>query len=431
MKGKTRQEKGITLIALIITIVVLLILAVVTIGAIKNDGIITYADNSATKYKDAQTKEEGILGYYEEYLGGTVGTWTQEGATLTKTNADGTKTQIKIGDYVEYFQGSYTHTPDVTKGIGLWPIGGDDSTGYTLDAEEVTTEEDLSWRVLGVNEKGQLELISANTTSQYLTLANEAGYLNAVTKDGKMGTLDAFCNDLYGKGTNKEGKKVAERARSLTVDDINKLTNYDPTTNSDYGRKVIFKYPTQEEMDSFTGISNSTMGMLSSEDGENTWSFIDYYPGGYRFRLPGEQEGIGVFNDKTITGKRELTGLNYIYIFQDEMKTSNVFTADEVEKILELMGPGENSWSWLSSESVSLCSVYTYHGPIVWTGGDFGLFVNIGDNVQQQRLFNSGDEHTYANIPVRPVITLLSDITLTGSGNDVGSVDNMWKITLK
>ena len=38
-----RKQKGITLVALIITIVVLLILAGVAIGAIKNDGILQYA----------------------------------------------------------------------------------------------------------------------------------------------------------------------------------------------------------------------------------------------------------------------------------------------------------------------------------------------------------------------------------------------------
>jgi len=68
IKGKTKVEKGITLVALIITIVVLLILAVVTISSIQNDGILSYAENAAAKYNKAVKDEEGLLGYYQGYL---------------------------------------------------------------------------------------------------------------------------------------------------------------------------------------------------------------------------------------------------------------------------------------------------------------------------------------------------------------------------
>ena len=44
------NNKGITLIALIITIVVLLVLASVAIAAIKGDGIISHAKNAKTQY---------------------------------------------------------------------------------------------------------------------------------------------------------------------------------------------------------------------------------------------------------------------------------------------------------------------------------------------------------------------------------------------
>lgn len=63
-----KQEKGITLVALIITIVILLILAGVAISSIQNNGILYYAQNSATSYNEAQKNEVGIIGGYEEYL---------------------------------------------------------------------------------------------------------------------------------------------------------------------------------------------------------------------------------------------------------------------------------------------------------------------------------------------------------------------------
>ena len=68
MKVKTKQEKAITLIALIITIVVLLILAAVAISSIQNDGILHYAQNAADNWNKAAQNEANMLGDYLNYL---------------------------------------------------------------------------------------------------------------------------------------------------------------------------------------------------------------------------------------------------------------------------------------------------------------------------------------------------------------------------
>jgi len=62
--NKSKSQKGITLIALIITIIVLLILAVVTIGAVQNDGIIEYAKEARNSYETAQNNEQLALDSY-------------------------------------------------------------------------------------------------------------------------------------------------------------------------------------------------------------------------------------------------------------------------------------------------------------------------------------------------------------------------------
>lgn len=66
---KTKMEKGITLIALIITIVVLLILAVVTIGAIRESSIITHAQNAKDSWNKGSTQEELNLKVAELKMG--------------------------------------------------------------------------------------------------------------------------------------------------------------------------------------------------------------------------------------------------------------------------------------------------------------------------------------------------------------------------
>ena len=84
---KTKMQRGITLIALIITIIILLILAVVTIGSIKDSNIITYAQNAATDYTAKSNEEEGIISNYEAIIkenlpGGDKVTYTNEGVPI-------------------------------------------------------------------------------------------------------------------------------------------------------------------------------------------------------------------------------------------------------------------------------------------------------------------------------------------------------------
>ena len=70
---KIRIQRGITLIALIITIIILLILSVVTIGSIKNSNIISYAENASTNYESSKSEEQDILTYYESIINSSQG----------------------------------------------------------------------------------------------------------------------------------------------------------------------------------------------------------------------------------------------------------------------------------------------------------------------------------------------------------------------
>ena len=63
-KRLTKNEKGITLVALIITIIILLILAVVSIRAITGDNILGKAETAKEKYESANTNEIDILNDY-------------------------------------------------------------------------------------------------------------------------------------------------------------------------------------------------------------------------------------------------------------------------------------------------------------------------------------------------------------------------------
>ena len=92
MKTKIKQEKGITLIALVVTIVVLLILAGVSLNAIFSDsGIIKKAQEAQNKLDEAQQKDLSSINELNTWLDNQVNETTGEGDSV-----------IKIGNTTEY-----------------------------------------------------------------------------------------------------------------------------------------------------------------------------------------------------------------------------------------------------------------------------------------------------------------------------------------
>ena len=81
-KLKIKQEKGITLIALVVTIVVLLILAGVSISLVlNNNGVISKAKDAKNQYAEAQTNEEKQLNEVSDWIDTKVGDTTGGGST--------------------------------------------------------------------------------------------------------------------------------------------------------------------------------------------------------------------------------------------------------------------------------------------------------------------------------------------------------------
>ena len=144
------NKKGITLIALVVTVVVLIILAGVSINAvIRDDGIIKKAQNSANLTKEAEVKEainRTILEFYltddYETLEDFLKVKAKDGSidSVTK-NADGTLT-VKKGNYSVTVEnktnssggnssGGETQTPEITIGEAK-VVANSDGTGSAI-----------------------------------------------------------------------------------------------------------------------------------------------------------------------------------------------------------------------------------------------------------------------------------------------------------
>ena len=89
-KLKNKQEKGITLIALVVTIVVLLILAGVSISLVlNNNGVISKAKDAKNQYAEAQTNEEKQLNEVADWISTKVGETTGGGSSDYNPADDG------------------------------------------------------------------------------------------------------------------------------------------------------------------------------------------------------------------------------------------------------------------------------------------------------------------------------------------------------
>ena len=77
-----RRNKGITLVALVITIIVLLILAGIAIVALTGDnGLLVRAKQAKNNTLEAQNAENATLGDYENTINGILNGATRENAT--------------------------------------------------------------------------------------------------------------------------------------------------------------------------------------------------------------------------------------------------------------------------------------------------------------------------------------------------------------
>ena len=434
MKQKFKNtQKGITLVALVITIIVLLILAMVSIRILMDGGLISKAKDATAQHTIGAEKEAITTGYgaYQIALANkkNVKQPTIEGAakvtpkgedwsvTFTKTNneyelkKDGTITLTKQGNGSATTVGWKDNGNDTfTKGevtvkvgdIVTYNVGEEKSTtvevsksGYDSD-QTFKTEKNLGWRVLGINSKGEIELISDNPTSTDLYLQGELGYLNAEE------VLNNMCNELYGKGVNSSG------ARSLNVEDVNKLidTGYDPKTYSGYGNKWTYRFPTTEEVSGTRYLQYKTVGADGKikQDWKNISSTSDSYQ---KFRMPGADASTTLSSSNPGTSE-PLEYTCYYYTVSDKVKK----TASDGKSIADIITKGKgtsNVNQWLASCCV-VCNSYDAHFGVrnlynVYVNGNY-LYYSYGD---------SGYSYGYR---LRPVVSLKSDIQLSGNSND-------------
>ena len=413
-----KKNRGITLIALIITIIVMLILVAVSISVALNTGLFKSASDATKNWKTAQEEESNMpieiggkkYNSIEEYLNGGIKeehNWKRTGDTLTCGHCNKTYT---IGDVVDYKDsgvestsitaekaGGYTGTSAlVNSGVKVaslklnnnFKIAKASGPTQPTKTQTIQKNENITWIVLGAedsNNNGTNETLLITTkepTTGKIVLYGAAGYNNCIEEINRM------CKEIYGTD-----------ARGMTIEDVNACLQYTAPAGmckkNNSGTRVYYNVPANTKILDL----GSSYGNIWTDIQNNT-KVID---GTKKYFTPSCPEGT---TDASVLGNEIVNGYSYrlssdgTYLESDVDRTDTSNKITSVEKNV-IFGESETYEYWLVSHGVFADSYCAYFGPGSVNGGSAdsygGLFVSNG---------NSGGKE----LPLRCVVSLRSDI---------------------
>lgn len=399
MKNNRNVEQGITLIALVVTIVVLLILAGITINYVMGDnGVLNKAKVAKDETRAGAVQEERdmwkSLSQANKYLSGSQteslsqlldrlvssGRLTQEEREQVEETGEvtiGTRTivfgkpgktlidafragEIKVGDYVDY-------KPITGKTVSIAPEKTGHSQTQTYKVNTATT-----WRVLGLNETGTELLITSGSPIKkegddpYLYLASGEGYTYAVEN------LDNISNIYY-------NGEYAKEARSMRMEDITNALGI--TIDKENNKAYKTADSTKAELP-YQGFFGQTY----------TYKSGDYAPENYM--------GTG---SKRVGDKVE--GTAYM------LPITEASVVEQDSKLYEVLFKG-------TTEAERYAKAYWLASPGVYVGGS--SYARFGPGVVYGGIAAAGGRGMFGSdvssyevwLAVRPVISLKSDITV-------------------
>ena len=392
-----KNKNGITLIAMIITIIVMLILAGISIATLAGEnGVINKTTIAKAATRAGEIKEIVRL----EASNNKVAEFTNDeqktrDKVIAELVADGKLTPEEEQELQN------AETPTITIGgitidfsvlpesVQVWTQSGTSVTdgeitltvGTKVSGYRVTGHEDLNWYVLGAKD-GKL-LITTDTCPEKVSLEGTSGFQNA---DGTYPWVTALNTVAakYGDGD------LADSTRTIDYDDINRITGYDPKTDGsavgevwEYGNKVTYTLKDDGEV-WYKGTKQPTEWTVSTITSFQYWDGTDWTP-----LEPGESTPNPV----------ECT---YTYC--------DVSSIDSGAKTLLFTNtgfyPGAESSYWLGSTYIWCGACQAYWGLLCVYSSDIGYY----------DLFGSSEGSFSGGLGLRPVVSLRSSVKVTEAG---------------
>ena len=382
---KRTKQNGITLIALVITIIVLLILAGVSIATLTGEnGILTRANDAKVETRGAAVEEEKDLWkankLANEYSNGDVETLAQ---LLERIGPNGSKllTQEEVDEIKETGQteiGSRT----IIFGMTIGDVYDDSMIGQKVT---YTSNGQSEWIIFGKDASGNI-LLTTKTP-----IAN--GFNLTVGPKSWLTYEEDLKQECSGYGRTIQGKTVT--SRSITMEDINYVTGFDVDklnfdtytfgTEQDYAnKKVNYYFPST----SGTNYWKKATTKAEAQQFENDWYY--YYSDG--------------------------NNILYEYSGGYDLDATSMVNADRLKYIF-----GEDgSYEYLvASRSVYVSSDYALFGVAGVGAGE----VNLNDRILCDSYSDVGNDYgDYGSLGIRPIVVLPSDIEVEKKGS------NQWDI---
>ena len=354
-----KKERGITLIALAVTIIVMLILAGVTIAALTSENGIV---NQATKVKEtdkvAKTEEEARLEYsniiLEKQMEGH-GETTELSDVIGRLEENGYETAekdgksyIKIGEYyyeIKLENEEVSIAKERTEGIEGGNNGGNGGSGsgtdannsqsyvgYYADVDGEGTVDGIIYadRVIG-NTEGKSQWENSNGAYTIDTITAEAAKTYHVSEEDYTNALGGTNKVITGTGSG------ADRFYVMSLSDLN-VGGYSTycwynsaysTGMSDYSTytSTAFGSGKKNTEDMITKWNASGYGAQNNQD---LWKHIQDVAGtGKRWFVPSKAEWSAFGGELGITSSnRSEKGLNSWYWSSSQRNTNNAWNAN-------------------------------------------------------------------------------------------------------
>ena len=398
-----RREKGITLIALIITIIVMLILVGVVVQVVIQSDLLGTAKTAGDKYKTAYEEESNMsqieingkkYDSIEDYLAGVesipeIHNWVRTGDTLKCAHCNTTLTIGQQLDYRKTGTGS-SNISEEKSGIAQAKADGQSwATSYGVQTVNIASD-DTKWVVLGAESSNgndgtneTLLLTTQTPTTEKIKMYGYQPYNHAVEEINRM------CKEIYGTD-----------ARGMTIEDVNNCFNYTPPAG------ICVKIDSNGNQKFYNVPANTKISDLGSSY-ENIWTDIQnnatVIDGTKKYFTPSCPEGT---TDSSVLGNIPVDGYAYFlsndatYLVEPANNTDTSHTITIATKNL-IFGESKEYRYWLASRGVYAFSGCAYFGPGSVYGGFAGSYFI---------LFNSFGYSNGDDFSLRAVVSLRSDI---------------------
>ena len=354
---KNKQEKGITLIALVVTIVVLLILAGVSISLVlNNNGVISKAKDAKNQYAGAQTNEEKhfneVTDWIDTKVGDTTGGGSEPGGSGDSTTGGGS---AGGSDYDPASDG-------VTIPDGFVYVGGTKASGLVISDATADKEKYKGQTTVGTDLVGNqfvwipVDNIADYKRTEYTGSFGFSDYSENLPEDEKT---SVETNKGYYIGRYEAGDKEAKALRANGASTSNKITvkagqapyNYVTITQA---KSLAEGFKTQQNYS-----SSVTTKLVSSYAWDTAIAFIQKTNSDYgRSSEEGNYMDSPTFNYTGIadTEKNKRTKAN---------RSGTLIPTGQTTAVNNIYDMGGNVFEW-TTES---CSLTGY--PYTFRGGDY------------------------------------------------------------